>query len=1257
MNSSFRKWLCLIAVAAGHSQLVAQTGLATLTGTITDQSGAVAPGIAVQAVHVDTGSVLTGTTSQTGNYAISQMPIGRYRVTVEAPGFKTFRREGLSLAATQVLRLDVTLEVGAATEAVTVTAEASLLKTENGAVAHNITVSQMQNLPLLPVNGAVGSVAAYGFRDPYGVALLIPGVQYSPSSDMVINGTPNASVNYVLEGQPTQLTGVLARFTQFTQPSADAIQEVAIQTSNFAAEFGTAGGGIFNVTMKSGTNQFHGSAYDYLVNEMLNAAHPYTHLRNRERRQDWGFTFGGPVRIPKLYNGLNKTFFFGSFEQFFHRTLISSTVATVPTEPFRSGDFSSIIPASGLFGQPRPLRVGTGAGAHDYRDPLGATVLAGTVFDPRSTRPVTCNAAITPDSDCPTGSTVLYRTPFPGNRIPASYFDPVGLKVQALVPLPVGPNHLRGQLGDNFQLPWQSARDTNLPSLKVDHNLGAARLSFYWSDSWTDSRFHFPNGAHVGFPNTITAARAALHSSRTGRVNYDHSLTPTTLLHVGVGWTQVNFFDPSPTLDYNPERELGLRGARLNRNFPVFNTGTSATVGGLTTLGPQVQTTAGSERRPSAVLNLTWVRNNHTIKFGGGWGQDMYPVQVWTNTAGNYNFTGDGWSAQSALQPVTLSQGSTGHGYAQFLMGNVRGVTIAVPISYRTSKRQWSLFAQDTWKVTRKFTLDYGLRWDLGTYTREDYGRNGNLSLAQANSSAGGHPGGLIFEATCNCNFASNYPYAIGPRVGFAYSHDTRTVIRGGIGVVYTGTGAFGGSVTNDTSGGTPAFGEGLFVLQDGIPASVNPQWPIFNAAIGHPPNQVVANPAMLDPNGGRPARQVQWSIGVQREIQRDLVVEASYVANRGVWWPAGALSSFNDITPELLSRYGFTVGNAADRGLLTALWRNVNLNPNQLATLRARGVGMPYNGFPTNQTVRQSLRPFPQYSTSINPALAPLGKTWYDALQVTLTKRYSHGLTLNANYTFAKNLSLLSSPDVFNRQLGKNLSATDLPHQFRLSAEYQVPRFRATTPVVGNRTVSYLLSGWGLGVYMQYQSAPLLVRPLHGSQLPISDWLGRGPGSAQLKLGPDGKPVSPYAVNWVDYSGQVHPEPLDINCKCYDPAKTIVLNPAAWASVPNGQWADDLSDIRYYRGIRRPQESANLSRNFRFKEGRMTLQIRVEMNNVFNRMLLPQPFSGGQNFAANPTASGGLYIGGFGTFGNLTGGAAAMGAQRSGLLIGRFQF
>jgi len=305
---------------------------------------------------------------------------------------------------------------------------------------------------------------------------------------------------------------------------------------------------------------------------------------------------------------------------------------------------------------------------------------------------------------------------------------------------------------------------------------------------------------------------------------------------------------------------------------------------------------------------------------------------------------------------------------------------------------------------------------------------------------------------------------------------------------------------------------------------------------------------------------------------------------------------------------------------------------------------------------VRQSIRPFPQYNTSISPTVAPLGKTWYDALQITLTKRYSHGLTLNANYTYSKALDLMSSPDIFNRSLGKNLSGSDLPHQLRISAEYQTPRVHQGMPVIGNPIVSYLLADWGIGIYAQYQSPALLGRPAGGSAQPISDWLGRGPGGAQLKKGADGLPMNPYAVGWVGYDGQVHSEPLDINCHCYDPTRTIVLNPQAWESVPNGQWAADQSSIRAYRGIRRPQESANLSRNFRFKE-RYTLQIRVEMNNIFNRTILPSPTSGLANFGANPTAAGGQFTGGFGTFGNLQTGAAVPGAARSGLFVGRFQF
>jgi hypothetical protein len=753
-------------------------------------------------------------------------------------------------------------------------------------------------------------------------------------------------------------------------------------------------------------------------------------------------------------------------------------------------------------------------------------------------------------------------------------------------------------------------------------------------------------------------------------LNYDNTLTPTRVLHLGVGFVRFDFKDFSPTLDYDPFSSLGLKGATLNRLFPNFNTGASAAVGGLSTTGAPAQTTQGSERRPSATASMTEVHGNHTLKYGAEWAEPRYPVSVFTNTAGNYQFTmvlpppgvtsptGTGVTAQSALQGVTLSQGNTGFGYANFMLGGVQAVVLTVPAVYRNHRYETALFVQDSWKVSRKLTMDYGLRWDYSTYNKEDYGRLGDLSLTTPNPSAGGLPGGLIFEANCNCQFAHNYKYAFGPRVGFAYQLNAKTVFRGGVGVVYNPTQYFAAGISNDANGGTPGFGQQIFQLQNGIPSSISPQWPVYAPNVGQPLNSVIAAPALIDPNAGRPARQVQWSATVQREITRNLVLEAAYVGNRGVWWnviagAAGAgLSSFNDISPALLGKYGFTVGDPNDRALL--ITQIGNLSPAQKTALAAKGWALPYAAYPTTQTVLQSLKPYPQFNTSINPTAAPLGDTWYDALQITLTKRYSHGLTLNANYTFSKALDLMSSPDVFNRQLGKNLSLNDLPQQLRISGEYQTSRPRKGLPVIGNSIVSYVLGGWGLGVYAQYQSAPLLARPLAGSAQPVSDWLGRGPGGAQLIPG-----KSPYAVNWTDLDGNVHAEPLDINCHCYDPTKTQVLNPAAWQAVPNGQWAPDQSSIRYYRGIRQPQESANLSRNFRFKE-RYRLQIRLEVNNVFNRVLLPQPTSAGANFGANPTSVNGIYTGGFGTFGNLptaSSGITAPGSARSGLLVARFQF
>jgi hypothetical protein len=201
----------------------------------------------------------------------------------------------------------------------------------------------------------------------------------------------------------------------------------------------------------------------------------------------------------------------------------------------------------------------------------------------------------------------------------------------------------------------------------------------------------------------------------------------------------------------------------------------------------------------------------------------------------------------------------------------------------------------------------------------------------------------------------------------------------------------------------------------------------------------------------------------------------------------------------------------------------------------------VPYASFPANQTLLQSLLPFPQFTGNINPANAPLGKTWYDSLQTTLTQRLSHGLTIDGNFTWSKNLDLMSSPDIFNRDLGKNLSANDLPFQFRLSAQYATPRIHSSLP--GNKYLSYVLGDWTLGWYLQYQSAPVLTRPASAGANPIRKWLERGPGPAEYVAG---QPL--FTTDWTDLDGVHHADELDINCHRFDPAKTIVLNENAWA-------------------------------------------------------------------------------------------------------------
>ena len=1211
-----------------------QNSLATVTGTISDATGAILANSPVEIRNLANGEVFRGASSETGNYTLSQLPIGDYDLVVTVAGFKSYTHTNFHLSAAQTMREDVTLQVGQTTESVTVTAEASLLKTESSEVGQNVTLAQLNNLPVLQAG-----VTAQGFRDPFIAVRLVPGVRYANAGSvatMVVNGTPANTVQIRLDGAGAVPTGPrLIGATMETQPSVDAVEEVSIQTSNFAAEFGTAGGAVVNMVSKSGTNAFHGTAYDYGTNEALGAHQPYTGIRNKVRQVDWGLTIGGPVKIPKLYDGTNKTFFFFSYEAYRNKNIITNGATTVPIPAYRAGDFTNLITA-----ESRLITTATG----NATDALGRTMASGTIFDP-NTQQVAANGR-------------AYRDPFPGNIIPVARFDPIAVKVLALIPQPLGANFQRGLVTNNYQAPFDTSRKSDIPSIKLDQNMGSkGRLSFYTGETRSTTP-RTTTGADA-FPDLITASAASATAGTTIRVNYDYTVTPRLLLHFGAGWNDTDFMLEAAVKNYNAFTQLGLTGQTTARYFPriVTAVNTNEAVGGLTTMGTLFPALS-FERRPSGNVSANYVTGGHTFKFGAEYRLEKFPDYGLANTQGTYTF-GANMTEQPSLQGITTNQGFDGFEFASFMLGGMSANSVAAPIALGNKKSQMGIYVQDTWKVTRKLTFDYGLRWDYGTYAREQYGRNGSIGLAIANPAASGRLGARQFEATCKCNFATNYPYAYGPRLGMAYQIDTKTVLRAGIGVVYNATSTANGASTNTASSnafpGNSGQITGLF--RDGIPSTVRAVWPSFDPGIGQSPGTVIAMPALLDRNAGRPARLLQFNIGVQRELTRNTVVEASYVANRGIWWTANGLAPLNALNQNSLTSRGFNdFTSSTEAGLLTALVSG--LTTAQRTTLASRGItGIPYTDFPTGQTVRQSLLDYPQYNTN-GTVGAPLGNTWYDSLQVNVTQRFSHGLSFNLNYNYSKNLDTTTSiSDVFNRKLSKNLSVWDQPTQLRLAGQYVIPQLsRSGLPFVSNRFVSYALSDWGLGVYLEYKSAVVVARPTSNGTTPISQFLGRGPGGAQLKKDASGNLMNPWSVNWVDYSGTVRTDPIPVNCKCFDPSKTQVLNPAAWENIPNGQWGADQSSIRNYRGVRTPLENANFSRNFRLRE-KVTLNIRVEFTNIFNRTQLPGPTVAG-NFATAPTKfttgpQTGLYSGGFGTLNVLSGTVT----PRAGSYVARITF
>jgi hypothetical protein len=522
---------------------------------------------------------------------------------------------------------------------------------------------------------------------------------------------------------------------------------------------------------------------------------------------------------------------------------------------------------------------------------------------------------------------------------------------------------------------------------------------------------------------------------------------------------------------------------------------------------------------------------------------------------------------------------------------------------------------------------------------REIHDRVSEFAPGVPNPSAGGLLGATIYQGygpgRCNCLFANTYPYAIGPRFGLAYQINPKTVLRAGWGITYgqtaIGQADFGTQLGvggwNTLSWSNPAYGQPAFQFSNGLSYSLSDLYAVStDPGIRPSPGQLNAPPTLVDPNAGRPPRMSQWNIALQREITRDLIVEAAYVGNRGVWFVANSLVNLNALTPQRLLSLGLDINNAADRTLLTS--------PMSSAAVTTRGFSIPYAGFPTGSTLAQALRPYPQFS-SLSITEAPLGDEWYDSLQTKLTKRFSHGLQVLSTFTWQKELNDFGQGygnnigvvtgninNVFDRKLQKSISTLSEPFVFSVGFSYQLASLGP------NRFLRAAIGGWNFGGILRYASG-----------LPIPVPLAQNNLSSLLFQ--------------TTYFNRVPSQPLFLknpNCHCIDPTKDLVLNPAAWSNPDPGQWGTAAAYYNDFRYARRPNEQLSLGRTFRIREG-MSFQVRAEFFNVFNRTYMNDLVA--TNPLQTPTRSNGVLTGGFGYIN-----PGSLNSQpRNGQLVARFQF
>ncbi|MBC7927621.1 MAG: TonB-dependent receptor [Bryobacteraceae bacterium] len=809
---------------------------AQISGIILDQRGSVIPGASIELKNDENGAIRTTTSTGEGNYTVPSLSAGEYSLRAGKAGFRTLERTGLRLPVDTNVRLDLTLEIGEVAETIRVNSEAPLLA-ETAEIGTNVTQREYERLPLVQI-GRMRSPASFVFLSAgvQGTVRLDGTDNTSASNHVNVHGASNRTSEIWIEGLPAgQQDG---NFNE-SAPSVDAVREFRLLSSQLAAEYGNTGAAVTSFTLKSGSNELHGTAFDYFRNDKLDARSWLAEQRAPVRLNEFGVTAGGPLWLPKIYNGRDRTFFFFSYGGSRKRGLDQFRLAQIPTPANLAGDFSQLQDSSG-----RPV----------------------VIYDPATTR-------------TENGATV--RDPFPGNRIPATRFDTAARRIAGYFPTP---NTSQGSL--NFgRFTGEQILDPNAWTGKMDHALSERqRISFALIHTLIP-RLRIDNP----YPEPLTNGIRQNITAWTLRGSHDYAFSPSVLNVLYVGYNRFRNPVGPPIEGQDWSSLLGIPGIG-NRAFPQVNF-----AGGYTGLGagPGIDNVDWTGLVKD---NVSWVRGKHSVRFGGEWRFNQLNNRDFGQTNGVFTINN-----LYTASPGSLA--TSGNSVASFLLGGVQQVSARQPFASGQRKMYAGLFAQDEWRVSSALTLTFGLRWEMQTAPYENHDRLSGVDLNAPNPGAGGRPGALQFAGEGTGRLGSRTLTdpdfsAIGPRFGFAWRALSRTVLRGGYGVYYnsnyTGISSLGFNAATDLISGdnglTPAR-----LLSAGLP-------PLQNAVNVSPDAANGLSATYYEQSSAAMPRSQNWSFTIQHQLSESLSAEASYVGLHATRQRAEQLTNVNQVDPKFLS-------------------------------------------------------------------------------------------------------------------------------------------------------------------------------------------------------------------------------------------------------------------------------------------------------------------------------------------------------------------